>query len=129
MPGRQGVAPRARVGDALLEFLCRDVHAIHGETDVEQLALRIATRVLHPHAAAVWLLETDQTLRLAAGVDYPVGPNGEPAPLNEALLRRACTEVVHAPQAELGPLPWHGSYLGAPIRRHGVSLGALEVIG
>jgi PAS domain S-box-containing protein len=100
------------------------VRSTHGEEDVEYLALRLATRVLRPRCAAVWLLQADQSLHYAAGVTYPLAADGRIVPLNEGLIRRACVEVVNLADVQVQPF----AYLGAPIRRNGVSLGALEVI-
>ncbi|HET6316110.1 MAG TPA: GAF domain-containing protein, partial [Chloroflexota bacterium] len=117
-----------QIATALLEFLCRDVRSILDEADVQHLALRLATKVLQPASAAIWLFEPDQSLRCSAGVGYPRRSDGELVPLNEVLTRQAAVDVVNLAQAaHTGGLAC--SYLGVPIQRHGRSLGALEIIG
>jgi PAS domain S-box-containing protein len=126
-----------RVAEAMGEFLCRDMRGTLREEDVEQLALRLATRVLRPHSAAIWLLHADQSVRYGAGVAYPLAPDGQVVPLNEGLMRQAALDVVNLTDVPIEAATQHPAfarrtrcaYLGVPIQRHGVSLGAFEVIG
>jgi PAS domain S-box-containing protein len=124
------LARATRVADALSEFLGRDVRTALGESDVQDLALQLVVRVLQPESAAVWLLEPDDALRCGAAIGYPSAPDHPPVPLEERLTRQASMAVVNQADVPIGalPQPARRSYLGVPIRRHGVSLGALELV-
>ena len=125
------LANSARLAAAMSEFLCRDVRASLCEADVLELALRLAIRVLQPDAAAVWLLQPEQSLRCGAALGYPLAADGQMIPFNERLTRQATVGPVNQADVPIGAVAQlaRGSYMGVPIRRHGTSLGALEVVG
>jgi len=131
------VERQSRLMAAMSEFLCRDVRAAHDEEGVEDLAVKLAMRALRAQSAAVWLLKADESVRYAAGVGYRRLPDGRVAPVNDRLVHVASVELVNLPDASMEPVARLSqaerqvrfAYLAAPIRRNGVSLGVLEVLG